>query len=124
MALLPLVECQVTFLPASEGGRSRPFRPEALSGDKYRPHLVIGDPNQRRAIVADGNHLTEQYIGVAFHSGPTVPVAGVPMITSITLMYFPHPMYEALKPGTTFTVREGAQVVGYGSVCRWLPAQG
>ena len=25
-------------------------------------------------------------------------------------MYWPHPMYESLVPGATFTIREGAQV--------------
>jgi hypothetical protein len=32
------------------------------------------------------------------------------------LMYWPHPVYESLVAGATFTIREGAQVVGYGRV--------
>jgi hypothetical protein len=114
------IECSVVFLPASEGGRTSPFPSGALSGDTYRPHLVIGDPAQRRPVVADGNRLIGEYISVAFHHGPAVPQIGVEMTTVLTLMYFPHPMYDKLAPGVTFTVREGAQIVGYGWVNRWL----
>src|ERR1700730_18203486 len=78
-----------------------------LSGNTYRPHLVIGDPNQRQAIIADGNRLTEEYIGIAFDDGPAVPEVDVEMVAVLTLMYFPHPMYDRLKPAVTFTVREG-----------------
>jgi hypothetical protein len=35
-------------------------------------------------------------------------------------MYFPNPIYGNLRPGTDFTVREGAQIVGHGTVRRWL----
>ncbi len=35
-------------------------------------------------------------------------------------MYWPHSAYESLVPGATFTVREGAQVVGYVQVMRVL----
>ena len=120
MQPLPRVECFITLLPAHEGGRSTPLPPGALSGNTYRPHLVIGDPAQRHAVVVDGNRGTEEYIGVAFHDGPAVPEVGIEMVIVLTLMYFPHPMYDRLKPGVTFTVREGAQVVGFGNVRRWM----
>jgi hypothetical protein len=42
------------------------------------------------------------------------------MVAVLTLMYFPHPMYDRLKPAVTFTVREGPKVVGYGTVRRWV----
>jgi hypothetical protein len=71
-------------------------------------------------MVADCKGQTEEYIGVAFHDGPAIPEVGTEMVVALTLMYFPHPMYAQLKPGVTFTVREGAMVVGYGTVCRWL----
>jgi hypothetical protein len=117
------IECSVVFLPESEGGRSSPLPPGALSGDTYRPHLVIGDPAQRQAIVTDHNRSLEEYIGVAFHQGPPVPQVGMEMRTVLTLMYCPHPMYNKLAPGITFTVREGPQIVGYGTVRRWLACQ-
>jgi len=34
------------------------------------------------------------------------------------LMYYPASTYEELQPGATFTIREGAKVVGYGKVLR------
>jgi hypothetical protein len=114
------IECSVVFLPEKEGGRTYPLLPGALSGDSYRPHLVIGDPAQRLAIVTDHNRSVEEYIGVAFHQGPPVPHIGTEMTTVLKLIYFPHPMYDGLKPGTRFTMREGPQIVGYGTVRRRL----
>ena len=56
-------------------------------------------------------------LGIAFHDGPHVPLVGSEMRVVMTLMYYPHPMYDELEPGVTFTVREGAQIVAYGAVC-------
>ena len=120
MTTLPCIECGVTFIAANEGGRSSPLPQGALSGNTYRPHLVIGDMNHRHAVVADGNHLTEEYIGIAFHSGPAVPEVSVEMLAVLTPIYFPNAMYDRLKPGVTFTVREGPNIVAYGTVRRWL----
>ena len=91
--------------------------PANLSGGGYRPHLLVGDPNQRRAITV-GNEIQEAYLGVAFVSGPESIEPGEPFLAKLLLMYWPHPMYESLVPGATFTIREGAQVVGYGRVKR------
>jgi hypothetical protein len=33
-------------------------------------------------------------------------------------MYYPANPYERLQPGATFTIREGAKVVGYGKALR------
>jgi hypothetical protein len=118
-ATLPRIECSIVFLTPREGGRSAPFSQGALSGDGYRPHLVLGDPAQRHAIVVDGRS-TEEYIGVAFHDGPAHPKAGIEMTAILTLIFYPHPMYDTLEPGVTFTVREGAQVVGFGHVRRLM----
>ena len=115
---LPRIECSITFLSVAEGGRSSP--PQFLSGDGYRPHLVIGDPNQRQAVMGDGNRLVEEYIGVAFHQGPEAPEAGEELSVMLTLMNFPNAMYGRLRPGVSFTVREGRKIVGYGTVRRWL----
>jgi translation elongation factor EF-Tu-like GTPase len=113
MNKLARIEAEVTFLPASEGGRREP--PALLSGGGYRPHLVVGDPNQRRAITI-GNEIQETYLGVAFLSGPEKVELGESFIAELVLLYWPHPVYESLVPGATFTIREGAQVVGYGRV--------
>jgi hypothetical protein len=102
---LPRIECSITFLSPEEEGRSNPR--QYLSGNQYRPHLVIPGSS-------------EEYSGVAFQEGPARPEAGKELCVVLTLMYFPNPMYGNLRPGTDFTVREGAKIVGYGTVRRWL----
>lgn len=115
---LPLIECSVTFLTPEEGGRATPFPLGALSGNGYRPHLVV---DEKSSLNATGDGWDgEDYIGVAFNSGPEHPLAGSAMTVRLTATYFPHSMYDALRPGVTFTVREGRQVVGFGSVRRWI----
>ena len=89
--------------------------PGILSGGVYRPHLVVGDPNQRQAIV-EGNEIRERYIGVAFLSGPENVVLGESFSAELSLIFYPHPAYDALVPDATFTIREGARIVGYGRV--------
>jgi translation elongation factor EF-Tu-like GTPase len=111
------IEAEVAFLPESEGGRRQP--PTHLSGGVYRPHLVVGDPKQRRAITI-GNEIRETYLGVAFLSGPAQVEPGEPFLAELVLLYWPHRTYEALSVGATFTIREGAQIVGYGQVKRLL----
>ena len=62
------LEADVTFISRSKGGR----KSLPLSGTEnysYRPHIVLGDLEQRKAIM-DGNVITEPYISVAFHSFP------------------------------------------------------
>jgi hypothetical protein len=49
----------------------------------YRPHLVIGDPSQREAKMEDGLS-SEEYIGVAYHEGPTTPEAGKELSVVLT----------------------------------------
>ena len=88
-----------------------------MSGDSYRPHIVIGDPSQREAI-QDGNRLTEEYLGVTFHSGPEEVKIGEELRVELLLLFYPHPAYDNLKSGVTFTVREGPHIVAFGSVLR------
>ena len=110
------IEVEITFLPPSEGGRTTP--PVLVSGaGTYRPHIVIGDPNQRRAITV-GNEIRETYLGVAFDSGPDNVRFGEPLEAEALLMYYPNPEYDSVVPGATFTIREGARVIGYGHVKR------
>ena len=115
-----MIEAEITFLRKSEGGRDVPdgmFREF-----RYRPHIVIGDPSQRRAVIAEGNRLTEHYLGVAFSDGPQHIDPGQPARTTMALVY-PNVDYSAAVPGATFTLREGAQIIGYGSIARrWTDA--
>jgi hypothetical protein len=53
---------------------------------------------------------------VAFHEGPDKIAANVEARIVLSLMYFPALSYDGLTPGATFTVREGAQIVAYGTV--------
>ena len=109
----PRIKAKITFYPESESGRST--LPQDLSSGKYRPHLVVGDPNQLRALVMDGGK-TETYLGVAFVGGPVEIIAGESFHAELALAYWPNIAYDALIPGATFTVREGPHVVGYGAV--------
>jgi hypothetical protein len=114
---VPRIECSITFLSPAEGGRT--VLP-SLSGDEYRPHLVIGDPKQRKGKTRSRDVPGEEYIGVALHQGPMAREAGKELPVVMKLIYFPNPMYGKLNPGVSFTVREGPRVIGYGAVRRWL----
>ena len=119
MSELPRIEVEVTFIPAAEGGRAEP--PLLVTPDgSYRPHLVVGDPRQRRAVLA-GHFIDETYLGVAFVSGPERVEFDRAFTAELALIFDPHPAYDALVPGATFTIREGARVVGFGEVKRVLP---
>ena len=109
----PRIKAQITFLPASEGGRET--LPTDFSGGQYRPHLVVGDPNQRKAVFVN-NVAQEDYLGVAFVGGPSGVVPGEPFVADLALMYWPNVSYDSLSPGTTFTVREGPYIIGFGTV--------
>jgi len=69
-----------------------------------------------------GNVIQETYLGVVFLSGPDKVELGEPVVAEVALMYYPHPGYDSVVPGATFTIREGPRVVGYGKVRRvFLP---
>jgi hypothetical protein len=109
----PTFKAHVTFVPASEGGRSSV--PTNFSGGEYRPHLVVGDPNPRSALLVN-NVAQETYLGVAFVGGPANIFAGQPFVAELALLYWPNVSYDSLVPGATFTVREGPHIVGFGTV--------
>ena len=116
---IPRIKCRVTFLTPDKGGRARPFPKGALSGNQYRPHVVVGDPTLLDPGV-DQNTLLEDYIGIAFEHGPEIAPSGVALEAILSLIYFPHPVYDVLTPGADFTIREGRQLVGFGTVLSWL----
>ena len=109
----PRITAQITFLPASEGGRET--LPTDFSGGQYRPHVVVGDLNQRKALLVN-NVAQEHYLGVAFVGAPSVVIAGEPFVADLALMYWPNVSYDSLVPGVTFTVREGPHIIGFGTV--------
>jgi hypothetical protein len=111
-----------------------------LNGNLYRPHLVVGDPNQRIAIFKTHTYevehspglkiqhttdkwIDEEYAGVMFDTGPEDAKFGEIIRVKLTLLFWPGPQYEKLQPGKTFTVREGHNVVGFGKVLDWLPIE-
>ncbi len=110
------IEAEVTFLSKSKGGRETI---PALFGCHYRPHIVIGNPNQRQAVVI-GNEIQETYLGVAFLSSSKEVQFNESFLAELILMFYPHPAYESVIPDATFTIREGHIIVGYGKVKRFL----
>src|SRR4051794_21290649 len=112
---LPRIEAEITFLPECKGGRKEP--PLDLSGGGYRPHVIVEDPNQPWAIT-DGNVSQETYLGVSVVAGPKEVKLGEPFSAELELIFWPRLAYESLTPGATFTLCEGAKVVGHGQVRR------
>jgi hypothetical protein len=105
----------VTMLSSQEGGRSRPLGPGPST---YRPHLVIGDPDQRGLALdcADGNGA--ELLGVQFPELFETLRAGSAYKLELLLLYSGVD-YGDLVSGATFTIREGRRrVVGYGTVLK------
>jgi hypothetical protein len=122
VAEFAMVDASLTFLSPAESGR--PHLHYQLSGLKYRPHIVIGNPDQRQAIIVEGNRLVESYCGVAFSSGPSKIEANQPYPVTMMLMYWPNEIYDAVVPGAGFTLREGPVIVAFGEITRrWTQAQ-
>lgn len=112
----PSILCEMTFLTSEENGRQNSFSPGALNGCKYRPHIVMGDPNQRIAIVEDGNKLIEEYLGVCFYQCPESVELGEKFTGLLKLPYYPELQYEKVVENASFTIREGGKIVGFGTV--------
>jgi len=106
---VPVAKASFTLLPELAHGR------RGLGSGGYRPHIVIG-PQTQRVAIRDGNRLTENYLGVMFVAGPDAIEPGDTADVKLALMYFPEYPYEEVKPGVTFTVREGPHIVGYGVI--------
>lgn len=111
----PTIEAEVTFLSEVQGGRSSPITGKA----PYRPHIVVGSPDQREAVTRD-NVIEETYLGVEFHPVELSIAPGESTTVTMFLLFQPIAVAEfaALQAGTTFTIREGAHIVGYGTVLR------
>jgi hypothetical protein len=81
------------------------------------PHLVV-QPAEARTARAEARQSAGDYLGVAFVSGPVPLLQGQSGRFAVELMYHPQVNYESLAAGACFTIREGAKVVGYGTVVR------
>ena len=82
---------------------------------EYRPHVVGGDPHQRKALFVN-NVAQEHYLGVAFVGAPANVAANESFVAELALLYWPNVSYDSLVPGATFTLREGPHIVGFGTV--------
>jgi hypothetical protein len=80
------------------------------------PHIVVGDPSQREAQIGAGNLLTERYLGVWVKDAPDELSPGESADVTLVLMYWPEEKYEDVRPGVSFTLREGPKIVGFGHV--------
>src|ERR1051325_6419791 len=109
----PRITAEITFLPPSEGGRET--LPSDFSDGRYRPHVVVGDPKQRKAVLVN-NVALEKYLGVAFVGAPSNVLAGERVVVELALMYWPNVSYDSLVPGATFTLRDGPNIIGFGTV--------
>lgn len=99
MPRLFYIDAEVTFVDSMEGGRKYPLHldhPEA----RYRPHIVINDI----------------YLGVEFQPQDLTIHPGDKAKVRLGLMFYPAREYDVVQPGATFTIREGAKVIGYGRV--------
>ncbi len=105
---------EVVLLGESEGGRRTP--PNFATGG-YMPHIVLGDPAQRKPVMV-GNEVGEEYLGVKFVSGPERADPGKKIIAEAVLLWYPEVQYLGVSMGATFTIREGPRILGFGTVLR------
>jgi hypothetical protein len=115
MNQIPSIRASLTLLPELARGRNTQWR-------GYRPHIVIGPPDQREAKMV-GNTIVEQYQGVVFMDEYLTIEPGETVEVSMALAYYDEPsiVYADVVPGATFTLREGPNIVGYGTVLSRVP---
>jgi hypothetical protein len=107
---IPTIRASLTLLPDLERGRNTLWR-------NYRPHIVIGPATQREAKM-QGNAVVERYQSVVFMDDCLTIEPGETVEVTMALAYYQEPniLYDDVVPGATFTLREGANIVGYGTV--------
>ncbi len=59
------LKVRVKFFSERNGGREK-LPQDLLSSRSYRPHLVVGNPNQKRALLTNRTEVPEGYLGVVF----------------------------------------------------------
>lgn len=82
----------------------------------YMPHIVLGDPSQRITVVGPNNSISEHYLGILISDTPDELAPGRSIEVAFQLMYWPEEQYEGVVPGATFTLREGPNIIGYGTI--------
>ncbi|WP_422379081.1 hypothetical protein [Marinicellulosiphila megalodicopiae] len=97
------LKVNVKFLSHQNGGR-KVLPEDLLSSGMYRPHFVVIDKKN-----------SEEYLGVAFISQSKKLIAEEEVIATAIKMY-ENVDYTELTIGTTFTIREGSAIIGYGTV--------
>ena len=80
------------------------------------PHIVLGDPSQREAIVKPDHTIDEHYLGVWIVRSPDELLPEKAFEVEFKLMYWPQERYIGVAPGVTFTLREGPHIVGFGAI--------
>ena len=110
-------EAEITLIPKEEGGRETI---PSLTGSYYKPNIVVGDPNQRQAVIVK-NFIQETYLSIAFESSENDVEFNKPFLAELAMIHYPDPPYDSLVPDTTFTLREGPNIIGFGRV-KSLPA--
>ena len=105
---------EVVFLSPEDGGRQHSL-PVFKTPAVYRPHLVVQDRSVRYARIRN-NVIEEGHWAVSFFDGPSEFSFGEPVRCRLILDWFPEADYSPLEKGATFTVREGARIVGHGVV--------
>jgi len=114
----PFVHTSVTFLTPEEGGRQLRVSDSPL----YRPRLVIGDTQQRAALVDERGHDTEIHLDVRFTGNGSTLMPGVAHPVRLELIGADESDYSRLVLGSDFTIREGVHIVGYGTVVATPPS--
>ena len=107
---MPRIRASVTLLPDLQRGRNNSKR-------GYRPLLVIG-PTTQRVAKKEGNRLSELHHAIIICDDGITIEPGQTVELTIALSNYREPdcRYEEFVPEATFTVREGAKIVGYGTV--------
>jgi hypothetical protein len=120
------ISAEIVILSSEEGGRSTPLLPVAY-GCQYRPHIVLQSRETRQAKIElrDGmRHIVDEYLAIAFWSGPDPIPISQPFTATLLLMYPEHSAYGPVVPCAEFTVREGPKIIGHGRVLRrWTDAE-
>ena len=112
MKKIQTIRVSLTLLPDLQRGRNTLLR-------GYRPHIVVGPPDQRVAKM-EGRTLLEKYQGVVFLDENLAIQPAQTVEVTLALMYCQDPdvVYEEVQPGATFTLREGSSIVGFGTILR------
>ena len=110
----PVATVDAMFLCYEDGGRKT--LPSFSREPWYRPHIVVQDPNIRSPQVDVNGMSTEDYLGVQFIGGPDKPEFNRTDRYTLQLLYHPSVDYSDVADGSTFTVREGGRIVGFGTV--------